>query len=148
MFQQLIIRAGNQSKLPSWGGPVGSPLYLTVARCYGNLNNSRTIQGLAAVRSGPGSHCKPLSPVTLGLLASCVDHKGTLPFRSAWKNKWTKIWASAWYGWWDTPAVVKSGEQHGKHRKGGLRVTFIRLWFTPTFDSKPEQHSHALTHFI
>lgn len=63
------------------------------------------------------------------------------------KNKWVKIWASAWYGWWDTPTVVKSGEQHGRPRKGRRRVTFIRLWFTPALDSKPGQHSPALTHY-
>lgn len=143
MSKQLIIHEGNKYKLPFWGESVGSPLYLRVARCYGSLNNSRAMQGLAAMgRGGPGCHCKPFSPVTLVFLPAVWTTKALYVLGLLW----VKIWASAWYGRWDTPALVRSGEKHGRHRKGGWRVTFIRLWFIPTLHSKPGQHSRALTY--
>lgn len=136
---------------PIGSGSVGSSLGLRVACCHGNSNNARTMQGLAAVGgSGPGFHsrCRLFSPVTLVFMPAVRATKAFCLLGLLWKDKWAKkIWASAWCGWRDAPAVVKSGEQRGRHRKGGWGVNFIRLRFAPALDSKPGQRSPASAHY-
>lgn len=65
-----------------------------------------------------------------GLLAAVRTTKAFYLLGMSWKSAWVKVWSFAWYGWWDTPTMI-NGEQHGRHRKGGWRVTFIRLSFPP-----------------